>query len=73
MWVARKGKWKLIGNPYDTSQRDYIFEEDRFLANLETDPGELTNQALQHPDIVKMLEKQYNDWLKKQSLDSMNL
>jgi arylsulfatase A-like enzyme len=22
MWVARKGKWKLIGNPYDTGQRD---------------------------------------------------
>ena len=54
--------------PYDTSQRDYIFEEDRFLVNLETDPGERTNLALQHPDIVKKLEKQYNEWLKKQLL-----
>ncbi len=67
MWVARKGKWKLIGNPFDTSLRDYIFEEDRFLANLEADPGERTNLASQHPDIVNMLEKQYRDWLKNQN------
>lgn len=64
MWVARKGKWKLIGNPYDTSQRDFIFKEDRFLVNLETDPGESTNLASQYPDIVKNLEKQYRNWLK---------
>ena len=72
MWVARKGNWKLIGNPYDTSLRDYIFREDRFLADLETDPGEVTNLASQHPDIVKMLEKQYENWLKKQSIARMS-
>lgn len=67
MWVARKGKWKLIGNPYDTSQRDYVFEEDRFLADLEKDPGERTNLALQYPEIVKELEEQYHNWLKNNS------
>jgi arylsulfatase A-like enzyme len=69
MWVARKGKWKLLGNPYDTSQRDYIFKEDRFLADLEKDPGERTNMARQYPEIVKELEEQYHNWLKSNKDD----
>lgn len=63
MWVARKGKWKLIGNPYDTSQRDYTFQEKRFLINLDDDPGERTNLASQYPLVVQELEKQYQQWL----------
>ncbi len=65
MWVARKGKWKLLGNPYDTSNRDYVFEDDRFLVNLEEDPGEENNLVAQYPKIARQLEKQYTDWLKK--------
>ena len=67
MWVARKGKWKLIGNPYDTSQRDYTFSEKMFLVNLEEDPGEQKNLAEQYPDKVKELERQYNEWLANSS------
>lgn len=63
MWVARKGKWKLIGNPYDTSMRNYIFKEKRFLVNLDEDPGEQTNLVNQYPTIVEELEKQYQQWL----------
>jgi arylsulfatase A-like enzyme len=63
MWVARKGKWKLIGNPYDTSQRNYIFKEKRFLVNLDEDPGEQSNLVNQYPTIVEELEKQYQQWL----------
>ncbi|MCM4170856.1 sulfatase [Arenibacter sp. TNZ] len=63
MWVARKGKWKLLGNPYDTSQREYTFSEKLFLVNLEKDPGERNNLAVKYPDKVKELENQYRKWL----------
>jgi len=63
MWVARKGKWKLLGNPYDTSQREYTFSEKLFLVNLEKDPGERNNLAAKYPDKVKELENQYRKWL----------
>ena len=64
MWAARKGKWKLMGNPYDTNNRDYKFSKDKFLVNLENDLGETTNLSDKHPDIVAELEKQYETWLK---------
>jgi hypothetical protein len=67
MWVARKGKWKLLGNPYDTSNRDYNFIENRFLVNLDNDLGETSNVANKYPAIVLELEKQYEKWLKNNS------
>ena len=63
MWAARIGKWKLLGNPYDTSNRDYTFTEKRFLVNLEEDPGESKNMSEEHPEIVAQLEQQYEKWL----------
>lgn len=63
MWVARKGKWKLLGNPYDTSNRDYTFQVDRWLVDLEKDPGETTNLASKFPEKVAELERQYESWL----------
>lgn len=65
MWVARKGKWKLLGNPYDTSQRDYTFLEKLFLVNLEEDPAEKNNLAEQYPEKVKELENKYQKWLEE--------
>lgn len=65
MWVARKGDWKLLGNPYDTSQRDYEFTEKRFLVNLKQDPGEKNNLAADYPDKVRELEGQFQKWLEK--------
>ena len=61
-WVARKGNWKLIGNPYDSSQRKAVFKEKVFLVDLEKDPGETINLAEQYPEKVAELEKQYQDW-----------
>jgi len=63
MWVARKGKWKLLGNPHDTGQPDVVFTEKLFLVNLDEDPGETTNLAGKYPEKVKELELQYQHWL----------
>ncbi|MBI1343313.1 MAG: sulfatase-like hydrolase/transferase [Terrimonas sp.] len=63
MWAARKGKWKLLGNPDDTSKKGILTEKDRlFLVNLETDPGEMHNLASEYPEIVKTLTTQYQQW-----------
>ena len=65
MWVARKGKWKLLGNPVDTGVKAAAIELDAlFLVDLEADPGETTNLASKHPDVVDALKKQYQDWEK---------
>lgn len=63
MWVARKGKWKLIGNPFDTGNRELKFNVDRWLVNLEKDPGETTNLAAVNPEVVAELEGVYHKWL----------
>jgi len=63
MWVARKGPWKLLGNPYDTSDREDTFSEKLFLVNLERDPGERNNVAKKYPEKVKELEEQYRSWI----------
>lgn len=64
MWAARSGKWKLLGNPQDTSSKGIISEGDSlFLANLELDPGEMINFANDRPEIVQQLRNQYKNWL----------
>jgi arylsulfatase A-like enzyme len=63
MWVARKGKWKLLGNPHDTSQPKTVFTKKQFLVNLEVDPGEKVNLVERFPEKVKELEQQYQLWL----------
>ena len=63
MWVARKGKWKLLGNPVDTSNKGEVFDNDiLFLVDLENDPGEKNNLASKYPAIVLALKKQYQEW-----------
>ncbi len=68
MWVARKGNWKLLGNPRDTSKKTYKLKEKRFLVNLDDDIGESTNLAQKYPEKVIELEKQYRGWLKRNNL-----
>jgi len=66
MWVARKGKWKLLGHPEDTSNKGVLNESDSlFLVNLETDPGEQKNVASENPSVVEELKKQFQDWEKR--------
>jgi len=64
MWVARKGKWKLMGNPIDTSNKGKLTDLDTlfFLVDLEADPSESINLAISHPDIVSELKTQYENW-----------
>ena len=65
MWVARKGKWKLMGNPVDTSNKGTLTDADTlFLVDLEADPSESTNVATSHLDIVNELKTQYQNWEK---------
>lgn len=62
-WAVRKGDWKLIAHPRDTSsQQTVVLQEERFLVNLATDPGERNNLADKHPDIVKSLETLHDQW-----------
>lgn len=64
-WATRAGKWKLLGNPVDKSNKAPLTDDDQiFLVNLETDPGEMNNLAAKHPDLVQKLSKQYKEWLK---------
>lgn len=65
MWVARKGKWKLLGNPRDTSKKKHKLKEKRFLVNLDDDIGESTNLSKKYPEKVIELEQQYRAWLKR--------
>jgi len=61
-WAVRKGDWKLIANPLDTTlpqgnrPRGGRLEADRFLVNLRHDPGEKTNLAERFPERVRELE-----------------
>ena len=65
-WVARKGKWKLYANPYDTSRREYTYPEKFVLFDLENDPGESVNLYDQKPNIVYELKSLYKAWKNKQ-------
>jgi arylsulfatase A-like enzyme len=58
-WAVRQGDWKLLHNPIDpaSSQKPELVDQRWFLANLASDPGERTNLAAQHPEIVERLRK----------------
>ena len=63
-WAVRKGDWKLIGNPNDTSNMAPVTKEDhRFLVNLSDSVHELDNLASDHPDVVKELEQLHDQWI----------
>ena len=62
-WAIREGKWKLIGNPRDTTLPETRqvnggkLKEKLFLVNLEKDPGEKENLVYASPVKVKELMK----------------
>jgi arylsulfatase A len=60
-WAVRQGPWKLLHKPNDDADppAEKLEPKDKvwFLANIEEDPGERTNQASLHPDIVARLTK----------------
>jgi len=65
-WAVRKGNWKLLGNPEDTSNKGPLTSDDRlFLVNLSDDVSEMTNIASQNKKIVSHLKKEYERWARK--------
>jgi len=67
-WAIRKGNWKLLGNPRDTSQQAPITKDDQlFLVDLSKDIGEKQNLAAQNPEKVKELKQIYHSYQKSLS------
>jgi len=63
-WAVRRGAWKLIGNPRDTTDPHANLDlPDRFLANIEEDPAEAENRLEDHPDVAEELEALHADWI----------
>ena len=63
-WAVREGDWKLIGNTRDTGTGDGKSKRvSLFLANLRDDPGETTDLADKHPDIVARLHRLHEQHL----------
>ncbi len=58
-WAVRQGPWKLLHNPNDQADAKKLTGADKewFLANIDEDPGEQTNRASAHPEIVERLRK----------------
>src|ERR1035438_5508722 len=58
-WAVRQGPWKLLHNPNDQADAQKLAPQDKewFLANIDEDIGERTNQAPRHPEIVDRLRK----------------
>lgn len=57
-WAVRRGDWKLLVNPVDTSgeySRESTVLTDIFLVNLRDDPAETASVHADHPDIVAEL------------------
>ena len=63
-WAVRKGDWKLLGNPRDTSNKAPVTATDSlFLTNLTEDPSELKNMAKTNPELVAELLKLHQQWV----------
>ena len=60
-WAVREGPWKLMRDPktYTVSSNVSLVDGHWFLANIPQDPGEQTNQAAAHPEIVERLKRSY--------------
>ena len=55
-WAVREGKWKLLGNAHDTTDRRIKKQvAPIFLVDLENDESETTNLAKDKPDVVERL------------------
>ena len=62
-WAVREGTWKLLGRPRDPRpDRPSDKLGPLFLADLESDPGELEDQLEQQPEKVKQLRAVRKRW-----------
>jgi arylsulfatase A len=63
-WAARKGDWKLLGNPAIPGEK-FVPGDSMFLVNLKNDPGEMNNLAKEYPEKVEELKNLYETWLQE--------
>lgn len=64
-WAVREGQWKLIGRSRDTSGHDGKSSRlENILVNMQSDPGEQTNLADKHPEILTRLRKLHEEHLR---------
>ncbi len=65
-WAVRQGPWKLIRNPRNPVPGDALPAADQewFLSNLEQEPGERNNLAVEHPEIVNRLDTARPAWMR---------
>ena len=64
-WAVREGNWKLLHRPRDTSipRSEPQLDVESFLVDLTQDPGERTNIAADHPDVVARLRSRHEAWV----------
>ena len=67
--VSHKGRWKTGVDPNEHKLRDFAVRGPRFrlvgtdqLYDMLNDPGQTTNVAAQHPDVVQRMLKAYDEW-----------
>ncbi|WP_103070621.1 sulfatase-like hydrolase/transferase [Aquimarina sediminis] len=63
-WAVRKGGWKLMGYPKDTSHKKELDPEKDviFLSNLGEDTSEMKNLIRKYPHITEELKEEYLSW-----------
>lgn len=64
--AVRYGSWKLVRNGREEATASQPDSSDKaadvVLSDLQADPGEKTNVALQHPDLVKKMIAMHDQW-----------
>ena len=63
-WAVRRGPWKLLAHPRDTTAGAAPLHVDRFLVNLDESVSEQTNLLDAHPDIAVELEQLHEIWVR---------
>jgi len=65
-WAVREGKWKLIGNPVDTTDgRKRLKPGNYFLSNLDEDLSEKEDWSKREPEVRARLLKAHEEWADK--------
>jgi arylsulfatase len=71
MLYTHVGRWPVGADPHDfktkgcsVRNQKYRFVNDTALFDMEQDPGQTTNVADRHPDIVARFRAAYDEWWK---------
>lgn len=60
-WAVRDGRWKLISS---------VYKNRKLLFDIDADPYEQNDLAETHPDVVRQLTEQYDQWAKEMASPS---